>query len=186
MQNNGAHNFPPHHGSSRYTPSAYRLNQHGFRCGHSCETHLISVIKQLARNLDSGMQTDLLLLDFSKAFDVAPHKRLLMKLEHYGTHGSLAKWIESWLVGRSQSVVVNGTCSSQAMVKSGVPQGTVLGPLMFLLYINDIGNEINSNLSLFADDSILYGIVNNFQDAQALQADLNKLVEWAQKMADDV
>ena len=155
--------------------------QHGFRRGHSCETQLITVIEQLARNLDSSMQTDLLLLDFSKAFDAVPRKRLLMKLEHYGIRGCLAKWIESWLVGKSQSVVVIGTYSSQAMVKSGVPQGTVLGPLMFLLYINDIGNEINSNLRLFADDSILYGIVNNFQDAQALQADLNKLVEWAQK-----
>ena len=108
------------------------------------------------------MQTDLLLLDFSKAFDAVPHRRLLMMLEHYGIRGSLAKWIESWLVGKSQSVVVNGTCSSQAMVKSGVPQGTVIGPLMFLLYINDIGNKMNSNLRLFADDSILYGIVNNF------------------------
>ena len=74
-------------------------------------------------------------------------------------------------------MVVNGTCSSQAMVKSGVPQGTVLGPLMSLLYISDIGNEINSNLRLFADDRTLYGTINNFQDAQALQADLNKLVE---------
>ena len=83
-----------------------------------------------------------------------------MKLEHYGIRGNLAKWIETWLVGRSQSVVVNGTCSSQAMVKSGVPQGTVLGPLMFLLYINDIDNEINSNLRLFANT--LYGTVNNF------------------------
>ena len=106
-----------HHGSSRYTPSAYRLNQHGFRCGHSCETHLISVIKQLARNLDSGMQTDLLLLDFSKAFDVAPHKRLLMKLEHYGTKSMLVKSVSTWCVSRRPmmwwkimcSIILHGT-----------------------------------------------------------------------------
>ena len=102
-----------------------------------------------------------------------------MKLEHYGIRGSLAKWIETWLVGRSQSVVVNGTCSSQAMVKSGVPQDTVLGPLMFLLYINDIGNEINSNLRLLLILCTELSTIS--KDAQALQADLNRLVEWAQK-----
>ena len=104
-----------------------------------------------------------------------------MRFPHDGSNHGHGQWIESWLVERSQSVVVNGTCSSEGMVKSRVPQGTVLGLIMFLLYINDIGNEINSNLRLFADNSILYGIVNNFQDGQALQADLNKLIEWAQK-----
>ena len=112
--------------------------QHGFRRGHSCESQLITTIEQLARNLDHGKQTDVLLLDFSKAFDTVPHKRLLKKIDHYGIRGQLNKWIEAWLCGKSQTVLVNGACSSPVTVTSGVPRGTVLGPLMFLLYINGI------------------------------------------------
>ena len=96
------------------------------RRGHSCETQLITIVEHLARNLDHGKQTDVLLLDFSKALDTVPHKRLLKKLDHYGIRGQLIKWIESWLCGRTQTVVVNGSPSSPVTVTSGVPQGTVL------------------------------------------------------------
>ena len=112
---------------------------------------------------------------------LVPHKRLLKKLDHYGIRGQLIKWIESWLRGRTQTVVVNGTQSSPVILTSEVPQGTVLGPLMFLQYINDIGLQITSELGLFADDSILYGVVNNISSAQVLQSDLNKLVVWSEK-----
>ena len=135
--------------------------QHGFRRGHSCESQLITTVEHLARNLDHGKQTDVLLLDFSKAFDTVPHKRLLKKLDHYGIHRQLIKWIESWLCRRTRTVVVNGSQTSPVSATSGVPQGTVLGPLMFLLYINDIGLQITSELGLFADDSILYGVVSS-------------------------
>ena len=155
--------------------------QHGFRRGRSCESQLITIVELIARNLDHGKQTDVLLLDFSKAFDTVPHKRLLKKLDHYGTRGQLIKRIESWLCGRTQKVVVNGSQSSPVTVTSGVPQGTVLGPLMFLLYINDIGLQITSELGLFADDSVLYGFVNNISSAEVLQGDLNKLVVWSEK-----
>lgn len=84
------------------------------------------------------------------------HTSALRKLDHYGIRGITKHWIETWLTGRSQTVVVNGACSSAVQVKSGVPQGTVLGPLMFLIYINDIGDHIDAKLRLFADDSILY------------------------------
>ena len=156
--------------------------QHGFRRGHSYESQPITIVEHLVRNLDHGKQTDLLLLDFSKAFDTVPHKRLLKKLDHYGIHGQLIKWIESWHCGRTQTVVVNGSQSSQVTVTSGVPQGTVLGPLISLLYINDTGLQNNNlELALFADDSVLYGVVNNISSAEVLQSDLNKLVVWSEK-----
>ena len=121
--------------------------QHGFRRGHSYESQPITIVEHLVRNLDHGKQTDLLLLDFSKAFDTVPHKRLLKKLDHYGIHGKLIKWIESWHCGRTHTVVVNGSQSSPVTITSGVPHGTVLGPLMSLLYINDTGLQ-NNNLRI--------------------------------------
>ena len=155
--------------------------QHGFHRGHSCESQLITIFEHLARNLHHGKQTDVLLLDFSKAFDTVTHKRLIKKLDHYGIRGQLIKWIESWLCGRTRTVVVNGPQSSPVTVTSGVSQGTVQGPLMFLLYINDIGLQITSELGLFADDSVLYWVVNNISSAKVLQSDLNKLVVWSEK-----
>ena len=110
-------------------------NQHGFRKNHSCETQLILTVEDLARNVDNGDQMDILIIDFSKAFDKVPHRRLLSKLQFYGIQGKTLAWIESWLTNRSQSVIVEGVCSSSVAVTSGVPQGTVLGPLMFLLYL---------------------------------------------------
>ena len=155
--------------------------QHGFRQGHSCESQLITIVEHLARNLDDSKQTDVLLLNLSRAFDTIPRKRLLKKLNHYGIRGQLIKWIESWLCGRTQTVVDNGSQSSPVTVTSEVLQGTVLGPLLFLLYINDIGLQKTSELGLFADDSVLYGVVNNTSSAEVLQSDLNKLVVWSEK-----
>ena len=153
--------------------------QHGFRQGHSCETQLITVIESVARNLDLGQQSDLLLLDFSKAFDTVPHQRLLNKLDFYGIRGNLKTWFEQWLTTRHQRVLVNGVSSSAIPMRSGVPQGTMLGPLMFLLYINDIGENMKAQIGLFADDAVLYGVIKNVHDAESLQQDLNTLVHWA-------
>ncbi len=155
--------------------------QHGFRQKRSCESQLVTTVEDIAKHLDKKEQVDMLILDFSKAFDVVPHRRLLRKLEHYGIKGKLLAWIEAWLTQRHQCVAVEGETSCKSRVKSGVPQGTVLGPLMFLLYINDIGDNILSKLRLFADDSLLYLGIENRQDSLQLQEDLDKLVAWADK-----
>jgi hypothetical protein len=110
------------------------------------------------------------------------HKRLIAKLEYYGITGPTGKWIEAWLTGRTQSVILDGESSAKASVKSGVPQGTVLGPLMFLLYINDIAECVStSKIKLFADDCLLYRNVNSPADADLLQADLTKLQKWSEQ-----
>ena len=96
------------------------------------------------------------MLDFSKAFNTVPHQHLLKKLKYYGINGKLHNWLSSWLTQRSQRVVIDGYESEYARVISGVPQGTVLGPVMFLLYINDINDNISTSLRLFADDCIIY------------------------------
>jgi hypothetical protein len=131
-------------------------NQHGFRRGRTTETQLVQTLEDLAKELDNKQQIDTLILDFSKAFDTVPHQRLLRKLDHHGVRGKTNIWIESWLTQRTQQVVVDGTTSNPVSVRSGVPQGTVLGPLMFLLYINDIGRGIKSTIRLFTDDCLLY------------------------------
>jgi hypothetical protein len=152
--------------------------QHGFRKGRSCETQLILTVDDLSSTLDKSGQTDTILLDFSKAFDKVPHQRLLLKLEHYGIRGQTLKWIQSFLTDRTQQVVVEGKTSPVGKVTSGVPQGSVLGPTLFLVYINDLGKNIKSTVRLFADDTILYRKIQNHNDAALLQQDLEELERW--------
>ena len=156
--------------------------QHGFRSRRSCETSLLTTIHHLTSTLEKNHQIDLLLLDFSKAFDTVPHNRLLHKLDHYGIRASTHLWITIFLTNRTQEVLVEGCKSDQVHVSSGVPQGTVLGPLLFILYINDTPTHISpgTSLKLFADDAMLYGKINNHTDQDNLQHDLDRLIDWAQ------
>ena len=117
-------------------------------------------------------------MDLSKAFDSVPHNRLLMKIRADGINGPLLSWLESFLTGRFQRVVVRGTCSSWVSVKSGVLQGTVLGPIMFLIYINDISHGLTSPVSI-ADDMKVYRVLNTEKDTGQLQGDLFKLQSWS-------
>ena len=119
----------------------------------SCETQLLITVHDLTVGLDRHQQIDAILLDFSKAFDKVPHKRLTAKLHHYGIRYQTLSWIKSFLADRSQQVVLDGKSSSPAPVTSVVPQGTVLGPLLFLFYINDLPSRATSSVRLFADDS---------------------------------
>ena len=155
-------------------------NQHGFRSKRSTETQLITTVEDLAQIMDKRGHADVLILDFCKAFDTVAHVRLLNKLEGFGINGSTHQWIRNWLTKRTQTVVIDGESSTQVRVGSGVPQGTVLGPLMFLLFINDIGKEVKeSKLRLFADDCLLYRDIRSTSDMEALQKDLDSLSNWA-------
>ena len=153
-------------------------NQHGFRSRRSCETQLVLTSNDLAAELDKSGQVDMLVLDFSKAFDTVPHQRLIAKLKQHGISGNILNWINSFLTNRTQCVVVDGHKSNPAPVCSGVPQGTVLGPLLFLVYINDLAKKTTSSVRLFADDCVMYRRINNSADCNALQDDLNSLHDW--------
>ena len=124
--------------------------------------------------------TDAIFLDFSKAF--VPHERLLLKLKCHGIDGSLLCWLRSFLTDCKQRVVVRGTHSSRSCVTSGVPQGTILGPILFLIYVNDISSNISSTLRMFADDTKVYRELSNIaKDSEALQVDVDQLLSWASK-----
>ena len=153
--------------------------QHGFRRGHSCESQLLITTDDITRAYDNKVQTDVMILDFSKAFDTVPHNKLLYKLDHYGVRGTTHSWISAFLGDCTQRVVVGGEFSSAANVVSGVPQGTVLGPLLFLCHINDLPLAVNSTVRLFADDCLLYRTVKTISDQVALQRDLDSLQKWS-------
>ena len=138
--------------------------QHGFRERRSCETQLIQLVDDLARTLVAGQQSYLIFLDFSKAFDKVSHSKLLYKLHEHGTRGCSLDLIRYFLKGRTQVVVLEGEKSDEVPLTSGVPQGSVLGPLLFLLYINNVPDHVRSQVSPFADDTAVYLTINNLND----------------------
>jgi len=154
-------------------------NKHGFRKRRSCETQLLTTVHELLSNIAQKNQVDIILLDFAKAFDKVPHRRLLHKLDYYGDRGQTNTWIQSFLEKRHQQVILDGAKSATADVLSGVPQGTVLGPLLFLAHINDLPDRITySSSKLFADDSMLFRTIQDDSDRARLQEDLGALEQW--------
>ena len=135
-------------------------------------------VAQFKHMLNLGtVPLDVILLDFSKAFDTVPHQRLLQKLRKYGIRNHTLNWISSFLTNRTHHVVVNGSTSNIESVLSGVPQGTVLGPLLFLIYINDIEQHLTSKIRLFADDNAIYRNINCPNDAKLLQNDIDGSIQ---------
>ena len=155
-------------------------SQHGFLKARSCLTHLLCFFEEITKWVDEGSPVDVIYLDFQKAFDKVPHQRLILKLKSHGMGNSIINWIEQWLKDRRQRVVVDGEVSSWKPVLSGVPQGSVLGPILFLIYINDLEEGVTGNILKFADDTKLFRKVKEIGDKQKLQDDIDKLVKWSE------
>jgi hypothetical protein len=160
-----------------------KKSQHGFLPGRSCATNLLAFFEKATAAVDMGESFDAVFLDFAKAFDKVPRRRLIKKVRAHGISGPLLLWIQNWLTDRRQRVVLNGSFSDWIEVLSGVPQGSVLGPLLFLIFINDIdmaAAEIDI-LVKFADDTKVGQAIRSAADSAALQSALDKLCQWSEK-----
>ena len=154
-------------------------NQSGFRPGDSCVNQLIAITHEIYKSFDDGLEVRGVFLDISKAFDKVWHEGLLLKLSLNGISGNLLKLLRDFLYCCKQRVVLNGQNSSWENVNAGVPQGSILGPLLFLIYINDLSNGVSSNCKLFADDTSLFSVVNDIQSSSAtLRNDLSVISQW--------
>ena len=150
------------------------LAQHGFLRGKSCTGQLLSVLHRISQNLDSGKQTDILYFDIAKAFHTVGHNLLVNKLSQFGLTGNILQWFKNYLTGRQQRVLLNGVISDTLPISSAVPQGSILGPLLFLIYVNDLPSSISSpsvGISLFADDTKCFSVVESPADACALKTE---------------
>ena len=139
-------------------------SQHGFLKARSCLTNLLCFFEEITEWVDDGSPVDVIYLDFHKAIDKVPHQRLILKLKSHGMGNSIINWIEQWLTNRRQRVVVDGEVSSWKSVLSGVPQGSVLGPILFLVYINDLEEGVTGKILKFADDTKLCKKTKEFGD----------------------
>ena len=155
-------------------------SQHGFRKAHSCQTQLLETIHQCMHGLKT-LITHVAFLDFAKAFDSVPHEWLLLKLDHVGVRGELFRWMKAFLSNRQQRVLCNGCPWTWSRVVSGVLQGSILGPLLFLIYVNHIGDNLTSHPRLFADDCVIYREVSESSGCSTMQEDLVRVYEWTQK-----
>ena len=157
-------------------------HQHGFRKGHSCLTQLLHHFDEVLQNYLDGSDTDCIYLDYAKAFDKVDHGLLIRKLKNYGVNPKMIDWVESFLTGRFQQVAVNGVLSTAALILSGVPQGTVLGPILFLIFINDITSCIcNCTMRCFADDTRIMRRISRETDVPILQSELDNVVRWSSR-----
>ena len=153
-----------------YVFQQINTSQHGFIPGKSCVTQLVEVLEEIGRKLDSGEQTDVIYLDMSKAFDKVSHAKLLDRLWEFGFRGNILNWFSSYLSNRRQQTRVLGATSRPLAVTSGVPQGSILGPL---LYENHLSNSVsNSSIASFAEDTKLFRTISSLSDASLLQEDL--------------
>ena len=157
-------------------------HQSGFTIGDSTVNQLLYLSNEFSKALDDGKEIRVVFFDISKAFDRVWHKGLIYKLQNIGITGSLLLWIENYLFSRKQKVLLNGKESVILSINAGVPQGSILGPLFFLIFINDIVAEVECSIKLFADDTSIYVIIENAQiDANNLNENLTKIQDWSNK-----
>ena len=172
--------------------SLIRSSQHGFTAGRSCLTNLLEYMEELTSLVEMGHSVDMFYLDFSKSFDLVPHRRLLVKLQGLGIQGKVARWVEEWLSDRKQRVVLNGEVSDWGDILSGVVQGSVLGPTLFLCFINDLdlavdmtmaagGEKRCSIIKKFADDTKWVMQVMGEEDRASFQQGIDSLHRWSEK-----
>ena len=156
-------------------------SQFGFLKGRSTSLQLLHMLDDWTAALDMGVPTDVIYFDYQKAFDTVPHERLLLKLGQYGLSDNVVNWIRAFLTDRKQRVCINGSYSDWVKVTSGIPQGSVLGPLLFVLYVNDIPSLLDgrSKILMFADDTKLYRQIRSEDDVKMLQEDIARLENWS-------
>ncbi|MEW8545715.1 MAG: reverse transcriptase family protein, partial [Candidatus Thiodiazotropha sp.] len=155
--------------------------QFGFIGGRSTSLQLLTVLDKWTEILDSGGTIHAIYMDFMKAFDKVPHKRLIKKLQAYGISQKMCRWVENFLYNRKQRVQVNGQFSNWAEVTSGIPQGSVLGPILFVIYINDLPDRIDSDIIMYADDTKMSKEIQVKEDSEVVQADIFRLQDWSDK-----
>ena len=154
-------------------------DQHGFVTNKSCVTNLLEALDIITESMNRGFLTVLIFLDFAKAFDRVNHQLLILKLRKYGFSGELLNWLVNFLSNRKQRVVIGMHKSFWIDVLSGTPQGSVLAPILFLIFINDMPDLVDHFCKLFADDSKLIGVIKNSLDRDLLQQDIDKLCKWS-------
>lgn len=160
--------------------SLIHTSQHGFISGKSCVTQLVEVLDYIGSKLDRGGQIDVIYLDMAKAFDKVNHELMIRKLHQFGFRGNLLNWFRSYLEKRKQRVTVLSATSCSLPITSGVPQGSILGPMLFLIYANTLPDAVcSSKLAAFADDTKLFKLIERADDVVSLQDDLNNLVSWS-------
>ena len=153
--------------------------QFGFLNGRSTSLQLLNVLDKWTKYLDEGRSVDCIYMDFQKCFDTVPHKRLIHKLKSYGINKEIILWMTDFLIGRKQRVSIQNSFSQWMLVLSGIPQGSVLGPLLFVIYINELPKTVKSTIYLFADDTKIFRSINDQNDVKILQEDLNTLQDWS-------
>ena len=155
--------------------------QHGFLAGRSCVTPLTSVLHYIGGQLDASKQIDIIYLDMSKAFDQVDHTNLLGRLHIYGITSKLHDWLRSYLQRRKQQIAVLGATSQKLPVTSGVPQGSLLRPILFLLFVDDLPNTVKTlRVACYADDTKIFKSIDSITDCSPLQSDLNDLISWSE------
>jgi len=158
--------------------------QHGFTPGKSTSTNLLEALDVWTEALSHGLPVDIIYMDYAKAFDTVPHERLLRQIQSLGINDQALLWVRSFLTSRHQRVIVNGALSETSEVTSGVPQGSVLGPVLFTMFVCDIPSQINNMVAMFADDTKLYSAIQDPPDeyTRDLQSDIDRLQAWASRM----